>query len=90
MSLAMLQGFARVAATLPAFVLKVGSKVATALADGTITIDEAQAVAVEASTDAGDLRVKVNGQDIIDDEAQTHLAAFVGRVAGGLVTALKK
>lgn len=90
MSLSMLQGFARVAALLPGFVLRVGAKVSTALADGSLSLDEVESVAVAASTEAGDLKVKVNGVDIIDDQAQTHLAAFVGRIAGGLVGALRK
>ena len=90
MSFAVFSGLARVGATLPGFFLNIGAKVQDALKDGQVSADEAEAIALAASQDAGDvLTVKVKGVDIVDAEAQDAAAKFAGRVTRNLVVALR-
>jgi hypothetical protein len=75
----------KIAAKLPSFAIKLYERIGPALEDGAISTDEAEAIAIEASESAGDLiKFKVKGIDIVDQEAEAHLAAFFGRLIRNL------
>lgn len=88
MSIQILSALAHLGAALPAHLLQIASAVIKAV-EGGVTAEEAEAVAVQVSTEAGDLKVKVKGQDIVDAEAQAHFAAGFGRVVAKVVSVLK-
>lgn len=88
MHLQLFAAIAHVGAALGPHVISIGTKVVSSLTGG-VTADEAQALAEGASAEAGDIKVKVKGVDIVDDEAQKLLAGFIGRVVRNAVTALK-
>lgn len=81
----------KVGAAIPGVILKVTRTIQRSVGDGKLTADEAEAMAKEASEEAGDLlAVKVHGEDIVDQKAQDLLFEFVGRVAYNAVTALRR
>lgn len=81
-------GVLSVATKVPQAALKLVQRIGDKLSDGDITPDEAEALAREASAELGDLiKVKIKGVDLVDDDAQADLAAFLGRVARNAVTA---
>lgn len=68
-----------------AVVVKVVSEVKHVASEG-ISADEAEKLAIDLVA-TEDMRVEVNGVDIIDAGAQTHLAAALARIARNLVAA---
>lgn len=89
MKFALFTQLATLAVKIPPFVLHIGKDVAEAAGDGSITPDEAEQVARDASAEAGDLlKINVKGVDVVDAQAQSDLAGFVGRVTAKIVTAL--
>jgi hypothetical protein len=75
--------------SLASFVPQIANEVADAIKDGRITADEAESFARELS-ESRDLRVKIKGIDVLDDEAQAHLAACIARVVATAVSAATK
>lgn len=71
----------KLAAKLPSLFVAV----AEALPEG-VTADEAESIAL--NTDLGDLKVKVKGHDIIDDETQSMLQAALARIVVNITVAL--
>lgn len=74
-----------ITAKIVGIVVKTVSEVKHVVSGG-VSADEAEAMAVKLVADE-DMRVEVNGVDIIDAGAQTHLAAALARIARNLVAA---
>jgi hypothetical protein len=72
---------AKIAALAPALV----GKVLSVIPDG-VSADEAEALAVEA-LGGEDIRVMIRGVDVLDDETQAHLVAFVARAVRNVIDA---
>lgn len=72
---------AKIAALAPALV----GKVLAVIPDG-VSADEAEALAVEA-LGGEDIRVMIRGVDVLDDETQAHLVAFVARAVRNVIAA---
>lgn len=91
MQLQLVSQIARLSAKVPAFVFEVARKVIDDVTDdGHLDPDTAEATARAASAEAGDLlKLKVKGVDVVDEDAQADLAAFVARVTVALVEALR-
>lgn len=89
MNIKILYALAHLGAALPGHILAIAAGLLPKL-DGGLSAEEAEALAVQLSKEAGDLKVKVKGQDIVDDKAQEHFAAGVGRVVFIVVTILTK
>lgn len=70
------------------FIVELGDTVAKAVEDGDISADEAAELAETVSIQSGDLKLRVKGKDIIDDEAQSLLAKACGRIARNAIEAL--
>jgi hypothetical protein len=54
-----------------------------------MTVEEAEKVALEVVDRLGDVRVNIKGQDVLDDQAQEHLAIGIGRLAWHVVNAVR-
>jgi hypothetical protein len=66
--------------------VSIGTKLFAALPGG-ITADEAEAIAV-AELAGEDIKIKINGIDVIDEGAEKHFEAALARVARNITHAL--
>ncbi len=72
---------AKIAALAPSLVVKIME----VIPDG-VTADEAEALAVQA-LGGEDIKIMIKGTDVLDDETQAHLLAFVARAVRNVVSA---
>lgn len=66
------------------------SEVETAMRDGSISADEARDIGVRVANELGDLRVMVNGHDILHMTATEEILGGIARIARQVVLAKQK